>query len=185
MKIKHLTIYVLPFFVASLMVLGKNVYAQYDQTTTTTTTTTSAPAPTITTVTDNAPVTTTRVLPTGSTPEHQYISFDINMNPIYQSNQRVDGQVVIHNAYREALPAEFHVKLYQQDALKKDYVASFNELLPGDNVVTLDKFGIPDINNSKRDQGDWTIVVYPSELGPDYSKEAKFKILSSLNQRER
>lgn len=162
----------LVLFAVTLLVNSNRSYADEQTITTTTVTTTEKEN-------KNIP----DVKP--STPEHQYITFDINMNRVYQNNQRVDGQVVIHNAYSEALPGKFHIKLYQQDLLKKEYETSIPELLPGDNVLTLERLGIPDINNSKRDQGSWTIVVYPTDLGPDYSKEAKFKILSSLNDRER
>ena len=88
---------------------------------------------------------------------------------------------MVDNSYREPLPASFHVKVYHNDNLLKEMDTLVNNLRPGRTAFSLDEFGIPAINRSAGSQGDWTLVVYQNPMGPTYSKEAKFRVFSSLN----
>ena len=158
------TIYIFALVLMFLFGSAPVLYAAYKQTTVTTvTTTTSDPNLVI-------PVTPGRV--------HPDINFDINMRHTFQHNENVVGEIVVNNNNAVSLPATFHIRLYQDGKFKEELVSSIDQLLPGQTKFTLAGFGVPMINRSKSSQGNWTLVIYYQD--PTYSKEANFKILSSV-----
>lgn len=163
---KRYQFYLLIFVVGLAFLLGRagNLQAAYKSTTTTTRTVTETTAP----------------APAASVGQHQDIDFNITTKWEFQPTERVTGDVVVENSSREPLPATFHIKLYHNDSLLKELDTVVHNLKPGTTTFSLDEFGIPTINQSAASQGNWTIVVYQQDLGPAYSKETSFRILSSI-----
>ena len=139
---------------------ARSVDAEYRRTTTTTTTTVYNEAP-----------------PSPDTSHHRYLNFRIDVKPSFVSNERVRGNITVENHYSEPLSEVFNIKLYHNDQLYKELETTAENLLPGQTTFSLDKFGIPTINQSLNSQGQWTIVIRPKSLSPAQSQEASFRIL--------
>jgi hypothetical protein len=171
------------FFTAGSRVL----YADFRRTTTVTTTSTAPsltiPQPTVT-VQEPAVVTTQPaavVVPVTVTQEQvrNYISYDIDVKKIFQSNENVRGDIVVNNASSAPLSDSFHIRLYHNDKLVKELLTRMTQIPPGQTRFSFDSFGIPQINSSAAAQGNWTVSIY--DVDPAYSKDVDFKIIQSTN----
>jgi hypothetical protein len=181
------------FFVAGSRVL----YADYRQTTTVTTTSAnpnvSVPQPSVVvdqpavverrTVVEQPAVVTTQqtLIPSDVIHQqvHNFITYDINVKKVFQSNENIQGSVVVNNASATPLADSFHIRLYQNGHLYKELITRMTSIPPGQTRFSLHDFGIPQINDTTASQGDWTISIY--DLDPAYSKTADFRIINSTS----
>ena len=136
------------------------VHAEETRTTTTT----------VTTVTTDQPATTGPVV-TGANDD---VSVDFNMKNNFDATEDVTGEVIVNNAGAVALPATFHVKIFHDDRLFKEFVTEKESLSPGTTTFTLPEFGFPDLNANRNFQGRWVIMVYQDD--PAKSKEVNFRV---------
>jgi hypothetical protein len=165
---------------------SRMLYADYRRTTVTTSSsspTVTVPQPTVT-VREPAVVTTTResvVVPATVTRRqiHDYITYDIDVKKVFQSNENVRGDVVVNNASAAPIADSFYIKLYHNGKLVKELVTRMTQILPGQTRYSFEQFGIPQINSSAAAQGNWTIRIY--DIDPAFSKNADFKIIHSTN----
>jgi hypothetical protein len=101
------------------------------------------------------------------------------MKKIFLANENVQGDVIVTNASNVPLSDSFHIRLYQNNKLKKELVTRLTNIAPGQTRFSFNQFGIPQINESAAASGPWTISIY--DIDPAYSKDADFKIIQSTN----
>ena len=132
---------------------------------------------TVTTVTETETVPNTAGPTNYNYDPDEDIEVDVQMeDKVFQPNQNVEGQIIVHNTTPKPLPATFHVKLFHDNKLFRHVrVQTADKLIqPGITRYDLDEFGIPDLNKNRNYSGEWTIMVYQDD--PRTSEEENFRL---------
>jgi hypothetical protein len=143
---------------------------------------TTTQQPTVVTTQQPAVVTTQQtIVPAAVAQErvNNYITYDIDVKKVFQSNENVDGQIIVNNAGPATLADSFNIRLYHNGKLIRELLTRMTAIPPGENRYSFKDFGIPQINDNPNAEGNWTMSIY--DVDPAYSKDVDFRIIQSTN----
>ncbi len=100
------------------------------------------------------------------------ITVDIKMKKdTFRIGERVEGQIILKNAYPGSPPAAFYVKLFRDGTFFTEIKTSIPKVAVGTMKFTFKEFGIPHFNNQAGAQGEWKIVILQENVSESYQKE--------------